>query len=236
MRSCLRVTALIIAAHTLISEVASAKTFTFSVGVTTITLEADEKYCRFDTKYVFDKAWLDFQVQVNKNSNEVLGAYTLCEDLGSLREGLGQSLNEWTVILAPSQGKEKSAPIAGLTTEILLNTLEKQFKKGVEFDSSEVTKRLNEALPGGEGSKPRLTVGDATPRFLAKDDTTIYASMILDISVDEDKTKIASVIGMSLVKQHVITLNVFKRYQGQKTIEALLNENKKLASQLATQS
>lgn len=198
-----------------------------SFGETSVTVRADDDFCAADRAQTFDKLWLDIQVRANAGNNEVAGAYLLCDELAQLREGVSLNPSRWIILLSPLQGGSKAQPIKGVTRKQLVDALAVEFDRGVKVDVAEISKNVNQAgksVLGTEDLAPIEISGTGMPSLLAKTDAGVYAGLQLQVSTADGQTPVGAVVGMTLVNDHMLSVNVYRIFDDPKTINTLLGE------------
>ncbi len=199
----------------------------FSFGQTNVQVRADNKFCALNATHTFDKAWLDIQIKSNAGNNEVVGAYLLCDELEQQRLGARISNSRWIILLAPTQGGAKAGPISGYTRQQIVDLLAKEFDKGVKLDVDAVNKSVNKAtreVTGTDDLPPIEISSSGAPSLLAKTDTGVFAGLKLQVSTADGPASIGAVIGMTLVNDHMLSVNVYRHFKDPKTINMLLGE------------
>lgn len=195
----------------------------FPISNTSLQLSAGDEFCQMNPVHAFDKAWLEWQGKANANNNELLGAMTLCDDLETLRTGETETLNRWVILLAPTQGKATASPIPGLTRDILISELEKVFKKGVNIDIDEATDRVNKALPGEAGTENPITISSLNqPEVLGATEKAIFLGIAMQVAAGDTSQQVVGVFGMTLVKQHMVSVYSFGQNETPDSINKLL--------------
>jgi len=198
-----------------------------SFGETSVTVRADDDFCAIDKAQPFDKAWLDIQVKANAGSNEVAGAYLLCDELAQLRQGVSLNPSRWVILLSPLQGGTKAQPVKGITRKQLVEALAVEFDKGVKVDVAEISENVNQAgesVLGTDNMAPIEISGTGVPSLLAKTDAGVYAGLQLQVATENGRTPVGAVIGITLVNDHMLSVNVYRIFDDPKTINTLLGE------------
>jgi len=199
----------------------------FNFGQTNVTVRADNKYCALNATQKFDKAWLDVQIKSNAGNNEVVGAYLLCDELAQLRGGAPIANTRWIILLSPTQGGAKAGPISGVTRKQLIYLLAKEFDKGVSLDVDEINKSVNNAtreVMGTNDLPPIELSSSGAPSLLAKTDEGVFAGLKLQVTTADGPATIGAVIGMTLINDHMLSVNVYRQFEDPKTINMLLGE------------
>lgn len=212
-------------------------TGTFSLGSTTVDVKVDTAYCPTDTSHAFDRAWLDIQVQSNANANEVMGGFIVCSELNQLRQGTPINLSRWILLMAPTQGKPKASPLVGVSRKQLIELLDTQLKKGVDIDYSDVTGKINKAASDvlkSENMAPIEIKSNNQPVPLGTSDSAAFLGLTLRIADGETDMKVGAVVGMTLVNDHMMSVNVYREFKEENTINQLLIETNKIMDDLLT--
>ncbi|NVJ69494.1 MAG: hypothetical protein HWE08_04025 [Alphaproteobacteria bacterium] len=201
----------------------------FSVGNTDITVKARNEFCAFGNEHDFDQKWLNWQAKSNEGQNQLVGAYALCDELAQLRAGTPLNMSRWIILLAPTSTiPAKAQPVVGYTRAEFIEGVSKEFESGIDLDVDEVARRSSEALSEtvGEKTDPIKLGGVGRPELLGKTDRGMYAALVLEVKAADRVQKVAGVIGITLVKQHAVSINVFRNYDEPDTINQLLLQAK----------
>lgn len=208
-----------------VASTASASSTRFSFGETNVTVRAEDSFCALDSAETFDRNWLNIQIKANAGRNEVAGAYMLCNDLARLRKGEKFDLERWIILLSPLQGGNKAKPFTGFSRPQLMGLLAKEFAKGVKVDVAAVNKSVDKAareVLGDDNTPPIEISGDGAPYLLAKTDDGVFAGLKLQVTTQSGPMPVGAVIGMTLVNDHLLSVNVYRQFKDPKTINLLL--------------
>lgn len=207
----------------LLGSAASANQFSF--GQIQATIPASKEFCPFDASHPFDQAWMEIQIKANEGSNEFVGAYALCEELTSIRNGESEAMTRWIIMLSPTQGHETATPIRGVPRDEFLTLMEQQFAAGVELDAADVSRLTTDAMREtiGDDSLPPINISSSnTPMLLGRTDEGVYAGLTMDVNMGQEEYKIAAVLGITMLKSYMLSINVYANFDEPNTINQLL--------------
>lgn len=214
-------------------ESAAAAEAEFPIGNSSLKITPADGFCVIDPKFTFDKNWLEWQSKIHAGVNELIGATALCDELEALREGTPINFSRWTILLAPTQGKEKSSAIPGINRRQLLGIMEKEFKKGVDVDADAIAEKSSKALQDTTGDDNPIIIREFNkPEFLKKSAYAVYGGLTMQIEFDDTQQNVGGVFGMTLVKQHIVSINNYRDFDAPNTINLLLDETQQLMGDL----
>jgi len=219
--------AVVLAATTFSFSAAIAGSGTFKVGSITVDAKVAEEYCPADVSHPFDKAWLDIQIKSNTNMNEVMGAFMLCDELAQFRRGTPINLSRWIILMSPTQGGNIAKPMPGISREQFIELMDAEIGKGIEIDIDALNKKTNNAASevlDNPDLQPITISSDNTPTPLGTTDAGAFMGLTMRIAAEDTTLKVGAVVGMTMVKQYMVSINVYKLFDQPDTINQLLAE------------
>jgi len=191
-------------------------------------------FCALDeTGHDVDKKLIDVTKKMVMAKNDLIGYYTLCDDIEKLRSGELTNPREWSIMNAlkirgqvqSMKGLDRPAYLKGLLSEL-------SDGKDIDYNKDEIENRLSKLLAKSLGQKGSpINLGVQQLGVIDSDDNAVYLGLIINMTVAGEKKTNAIVIAMSIVRHYILSYNVYEEFKGSSTFDKLLKRSKKTMSQ-----
>ena len=185
-----------------------------------VALPAPNGYCELTRTHPADREMLALTEQMNAGHNRVLGVFTDCSQLASMR-GKGAVLTDHAIYLSPVSAD--GLPPTMKRSEFL-NLVAGELENTDAFERAEdiVRDRLSEA-DAAINLQDLVNLGP-----LYRDDSALYTGVLTRTDQGGAGVEVTAVIiGLTLVSGHVVSLNLSAPYEGQPTIDRLLADQRR---------
>jgi hypothetical protein len=214
-----RIAAGIIAAALLL-PLSAANALTVNVAGQDIVLTAPTRSCVFDRAEASDRKIIAELEQRNAGKNDVLIVFGDCRSMARARRGDGVPFVDGQILSPYDKGAPRvhdTRSRAEVVQEVAA-VMPKLAWQDIARDAAENWKSRGQTMPT-DGLKP-LGVLDS-------DQDAIYFGIIMaSQSPDGRITTVACVVGVTLVNKVMLSINLYRVYAGQGTIDALLKEQR----------
>ena len=189
------------------------------VAETNLRLPAPEANCSLSQVHPLDRDLLQEQARIQRGSNYVLGMFADCKELIAWREGR-DGLGQYGSFLSPvnTHGRQLPMERGDFVAEVA-----KQFTDSDPFAAAadRVRQRVEEA-------EMFVELGETVPLgLLGTDELGAYIGVLQRVSDEYGQTyDIVAVTGMTLVQRQVVSVNLWAPYEGQRSVDQLLNQQR----------
>lgn len=208
-------------------QLAGLEMLTVDVGGTRVALPVPEGHCRLDSARHPDEALVAMIEEGNRGLNKLLLFSADCRQLDAWRKKQKKYLSDFAQILAPE--KYVNEPIS-IARPAYIGIVAKSMGQPeiTEQGMSEGKRRLEETYPKIQVNEMKsLGVLEVT-------DSAVFVGLLQRMLADDGVTErtIASVIAITLVKGKAINVNLYAVFEGSRTFENLLAEQKTIIANL----
>lgn len=185
-----------------------------------VTLPVPSGYCALVKSNAADNQLISLIERVNAGRNRLLLMFAECAQLKTFRAS-GKDLSSYGSYLAPvSASKPVNMPRARFATII-----GKQFEKQKEL----IEKAMKEAKQRVRQNAPGLKLQDnQNLGLIHQDDTGAFTGVVQNWQTEGSAvSRLATVTGITLVRDRVVSMNLAASYTGKATVTALLSEQRK---------
>ncbi len=196
-----------------------------SLAETDLMLPAPESHCSLSEVNPSDRELMAEQIRLQRGQNYVLGMFADCGELIAWRQGR-DGLGQFGSYLSPVNTHGRRLPMA---RQDFVRQIANEFNQNDHVGSAanSMRKELVEAEMSVELGET-VSLG-----LLATDDIGAYIGVLQRISDETgEEAEIAAITGLTLVQGRVVTVNLWAPYDGQRSVEALLSQQRKALRQL----
>lgn len=147
------------------------------------------------------------------NSNQILAMFADCKELEDFRKGRRTTLDNYGQILAQTP-KGQLRALKGVSRSEYIQKMSGQAKNFPEaFKKAET--RLKQSVPG---LQPLENLG-----ILSTDSNGLYVGLLMTMTDDTGRPRpIVGIVGMTLVREMSITINLYQVYRNSQDLRGLL--------------
>jgi hypothetical protein len=174
-------------------------------------------YCLLKSSEPSDRILIKYSEDVNREINKVLMVFADCSQLKSWRIGELPNLDDYGYVLAP---KSLINNKLNMSISSYLFEMRKVFeKKAVRFPNK-TTEKIGVFL---DKHFPTLKLNETKNLgILSQDNNALYRGLLQHIQTEKGKSKhMVGMMAMSLVKGKSTDFYLWKKYQGNKTVNDL---------------
>lgn len=184
-----------------------------------LALPAPNDFCELSPSQPADRYMLETAEQMNAGHNRVLAIFADCGQLAAMR-GKGAVLNDYAMYMIPLSAADLPPTMTRAEfIELVAGTLGEP--DTVEKAEDIVQNRLSEANAAIE-LQDLVSLGP-----LHRDDVALYTGVLARTAEAGAEVEVtAVVVGVTMIDGQVVTLNLSAPYEGQRTIDALLAEQR----------
>lgn len=193
-----------------------------SIYGTEVVLPIPPGNCRLNEAVPADKEMLDMMRRINKGRNLVLAVFANCESLTAHRaKGAPLSITGSYLASLTAAKKRVSMPRSHFTKMMARILNNKKMQPKIQAAQDEAKKRVKNADVGGSLD------GNQNLGVLHQDDDGAYLGLVQTWRTEGGPpAKFATIVGMTLVRQKAISMNLAADYEGTKTLDALLAQQR----------
>lgn len=181
-------------------------------------------YCYLDENQAAEKMIVDNIVQMNQGSNDLVAYFAPCNDLVAYRAGAIVTLSEYGIVFVPLvDGSFQAAPTPRAES---LPQIAASMPALDEALLAEIEQEVNQN-PAGFTLSGTQFLG-----LIGQDANAIYAGMVAEVSDGQTSTPAAGVLAITQLQDVVVTINLYRGYQSNADIVALLTEAETYAAEL----
>lgn len=180
-----------------------------------IELPIPAGHCPLDAAKPADREIIALTEEINRGRNEVLGMFANCGELAALRTE-GRPLANYGGFLAPvAAGSGR----LDMPRADFLDAIANVFREQDPF--AEVEGEMRQRV---EQANLSLEVEDmAGLGLVSEDDAAVYTGVVQNVTLEDGRhLRVAAITGVTLLRGHPISLNLFAPYQDPATVERLL--------------
>lgn len=188
-----------------------------TIGSDKVSISLPENYCSLDSSNQSDNKLIQYMKNANKGVNGIIFHFADCNQLELLRFGELPNLDDYGYVMIPYSMVNKRSD---LSVESYLSEMNKIFKKtGAKFFSKgddRLGDMIEEHLPSAKLNETK-NLG-----IIFQDNNALYWGLLLHLQPEKGENKyILGIVAMTLVKGKAINFQLYKKYQGDKTIHDL---------------
>ena len=187
-----------------------------------LRIAAPAGYCAIDRNIAAERDLHQVIAQVNSGLNRVLLIFADCGELQGWRRGEIAGLSRHGQILTPIGENALETLTRGAFLDRLHKVMDQTFDNGLQEGRSRAIAVL-----------PELTLGEVRSLgVLARDEAALYAGMAELLEQDGRELVMAGVVAISLANQVPLSVNLYRPYRDQASVQGLLAEQKRLMRDL----
>lgn len=180
-----------------------------------VVLPVPKGYCPLTTAQAADKDLISRTERTVGVRNRLLLMFADCAQLKRYRSR-GISLSNFGSYMAPKSAKKPLKMSRSRFTRLMGEQIEKQ-KDAIVKAQRQMTERLNK-----EGNRAALA-GNENLGLIHQDDSAAFMGLVQTWQAEGSaKILVGAVTGLTLVRERVVSLNLYAPYKGKKSINALL--------------
>jgi hypothetical protein len=217
---------LILAALIFLGGSASLHAENITVAGRTLSIDLPPSYCVLDRSDPAEDEMFRIMERIQAGMNRVLVVFYDCAELARMRRGESNTFDRYGQILTPI--REQAYP--GITREVYFAELTKVFDRAFAIGARLGQENIGEVIP-------EIQIGEARSLgVLETDEAALYAGMLEKIAFEGEEFTVAAVISMTLVKDVPVSVNLYRPYEGDASIDLLLMEQQRFLRRLVQEN
>lgn len=184
-----------------------------------LELPAPNGYCALSQSHRADREMLDATAQLNAGHNRVLAIFADCGQLDAMR-AKGVILSNYAMYLMPLSAGEAPLPMPRAD---LLEELARALTQNDPFARARDTVR-DRIADADMAIELQDMVGLG---LLHRDDTAVFTGVLTRTAIEGGAVDVSAVVSaMTLVSGRIVSLNLAAPYEGQQTVDRLLDQQR----------
>jgi len=197
-----------------------------TVAGRTLSIDLPPSYCALDRGDPAEDEMFRIMERIQAGMNRVLVVFYDCAELARMRRGESNTFDRYGQILTPI--KEQAYP--GITREVYFAELAKVFDRAFAIGARLGQESIGEVIP-------EIQIGEARSLgVLETDEAALYAGMLEKIAFEGEEFTVAAVISMTLVKDVPVSINLYRPYEGDASLDLLLMEQQRFLRRLVQEN